>query len=473
MTQAEEMFENAILHWRDAKGKGTALIPKPLDDRVMILGVLQRIYSRSPTSRTIIVTNTFNERQTIIEFLTHQEDEDNNTEFKKLINDKYIKIFTIDFLLKNTGCFRPNLIVLYHIESVNEPLIYNIKLSVFNLVILNKLLSSQEMFELYKLAPMLEDFKHNEIEELRLSTPVEETQIGISIDENSEDNNLHNRYNEYISTTFSIFGSFDIMQQARLGNPQLNISANQICATIAQENGWHDRLDMSIDFNRQIDALYNPINLKERATQTYEIIRLRSQLLSDYNDKLETILDIVQKHHNEKILIINKRGDFANLVTTYLNTNSENAICGNYHDKVENIPAIDDDGNPIYYKSGAKKGERKYMASQAQKTYNEKAFNANKLNVLSVNNTPDKELSVDVDVVIITSPQCECLKSYMYRLSNVSFNRNKLILYTLYIKNSIEERMLADKERTKNHVIFNNYKNDDISVEYSDFVVAD
>ena len=61
----------------------------------------------------------------------------------------------------------------------------------------------------------------------------------------------------------------------------------------------------------------------------------------------------------------------------------------------------------------------------------------------------------------------------MYRLSNVSFNRNKLILYTLYIKNSIEERMLVDKEKTKNHVIFNNCKNDDISVEYSDFVVAD
>ena len=85
MVQAGEMFENAILHWRDAKGKGTALIPKPLDDRVMILGVLQRIYSRSPTSKTIIVTNTFNERQTIIEFLTHREDEDNNNEFKKLI----------------------------------------------------------------------------------------------------------------------------------------------------------------------------------------------------------------------------------------------------------------------------------------------------------------------------------------------------------------------------------------------------
>ena len=473
MVQAGEMFENAILHWRDAKGKGTALIPKPLDDKVMILGVLQRIYSRSPTNTTIIVTNTFNERQSILEFITHQEDEENNAEFKKLIETKKIKLFTIDFLLKNTGCFRPHLMILYHLESISDTIIHNVQLSLFNLVIINKLLTSDEMFKLYKVARMLEDFKHNEIEELRLSTPVEETQIGVLIDENSDDAKLLNRYNEYVSTTFSIFGSFDIMQQARVGNPQLNISANQICATIAQENGWSERLDMSVEFNRQIDALYNPMNLKERATQTYEIIRLRSQLLSDYNDKLETILDIVQQHHNAKILIINKRGDFANLVTTYLNTNSENVICGNYHDKVENVPAVDDNGNPIYYKSGPKKGERRYMAAQAQKTYNEKAFNAGKLNVLSVNNSPDKELFIDVDIVIITSPQCESLKNYMYRLSNISFNRNKLKLYTLYIKNSIEEKMLTDKERTRHHILLNNCKNNDDTAQNYDFIVAD
>ena len=175
----------------------------------------------------------------------------------------------------------------------------------------------------------------------------------------------------------------------------------------------------------------------------------------------------------EKILIINKRGDFANLVTTYLNTNSENVICGNHHDKVENIPAVDDDGNPIYYKSGPKKGERRYMAAQAQKTYNEKAFNTGKLNVLSVNNSPDKDLFIDVDVIIITSPQCESLKNYMYRLSNVSFNRNKLKLYTLYIKNSIEEKMLTNKERTRHHIILNNCKNNDDNVQNYDFVVAD
>ena len=59
------------------------------------------------------------------------------------------------------------------------------------------------------------------------------------------------------------------------------------------------------------------------------------------------------------------------------------------------------------------------MAAQAQKTYNEHMFNQNKIRVLSTNNAPDKELAVDVDIIIITSPQCESIKSYMYRMSHL------------------------------------------------------
>ena len=96
MNKAGEIFENAILHWRDAAGVGTALIPTTLNDKVMVLGVLQRIYFRSPTCKTIIITNNFSERQEIIEFITQQGDEENDAEFKKIINEGNIKVFVID-----------------------------------------------------------------------------------------------------------------------------------------------------------------------------------------------------------------------------------------------------------------------------------------------------------------------------------------------------------------------------------------
>lgn len=474
MNKAGEIFENAILHWRDAAGIGTALIPTILNDKLMVLGVLQRIYARSPTCKTIIITNDFFERQNIIEFITQQGDEENDNEFKKIINEGHIKILTFDFIIKNMYKTTYFLCILYRPKSIHKIILDYLTNSKFKLVILNKLLTNKEdIISLYKVCPLLDDFKHNEIEEVRLSTPVEEIQIGVDIPEDSNIRKDLNKSDEYISTSLAIFGSFEEMQQARTGNTTLNISSNQICAQIAQANGWNENLDMSIQFNVDIDRLYNPMILKERATKTYEIIRNRSQLLSDYEGKLEAILNIIKDNPNKKILIINKRGDFANKVTEYINNNSVSSICGNYHDKVDPIPAVDFNNTPLYYKSGAKKGERRMMAFQAQKTYNEYMFNNNKLNVLSTNNAPDKELNIDVDIIIITSPQCESIKSYIYRMSNISFNSNNIILYSLYCKNSMEERLLDNKEKANNHTIINKCEKNIFSEKNSDFIVVD
>lgn len=80
-----EIFEDAINHWKDKKGVGTALILPPLNDKVMVLGILQRVCNKSPTAKIIICVNSFDERIAIIEFLTNQKGEDeNNNEFKNL-----------------------------------------------------------------------------------------------------------------------------------------------------------------------------------------------------------------------------------------------------------------------------------------------------------------------------------------------------------------------------------------------------
>lgn len=471
MEYAGELFINAIEHWRDAKGIGTALIPHPLNDKIMVLEVLQRIYAHSPTLRTVIITTTFTERGNMLEFITHQEnEEENNQKFKKLISDGIIKVYTYDFVKNINNNVYPGLCILYRPEEICDKIAHYVGSCKFKLIVLNHLLQdANNMTTIYKIAPILDDFKQNEIEQLRLSTPVEEYQIGIDIDEDREEYKLLKYYNEYITTTISIFGSFDIIQQANLGNSQLNISAAKICYQIAQENGWNEHLDMSIEFNVEIDKLYNPNNLRERASKTYEIIRNRSQLLSDFELKLDSIFEIVRLNSDKKILIINKRGEFANKVTEHINTWSENNICMNYHDKVENIPAIDSNFNPIFYKSGSKKGERRMMAAQAQKTLAEKLFNENKINVISTNNSPDKDLCIDVDIIIISSPLCEDINSYLYRLSNINFRSNKIELYSIYCKNTIEQKQLENKTLANNHNV--KFSNDDNN--FSDFIVVD
>ena len=427
MTNPGEIFENAINHWRDEKGVGTAIIPAPLNDKLMVLGVLQRIYARSPTVNSVIITNSFSERQSFTEFLTQQENaEENNEEFKNLISSGKIKVFTDKFIKSYKVQTYPFLCVWYRPDGACEEVLDYVSKCKFKLVVLNKFLSNyDDVLKLYQVAPLLKDFQQAEVEAIRLSTPVEETQIGVDIPVDSKVYELLKYYDEYVATSLSIFGSFDIMQQANTGNQQLNISSTQICYQISQENGRNEHLDV--------------------------------------------ILDIVRENKDKKILIINKRGDFANKVTDFLNDLSDTIICGNYHDKVDNIPAVTLTGQPVYYKSGARKGERKMMGAKAQKTLNVERFNNDVIHVLSTNNSPDKDLAIDVDVVIITSPMCEDIKSYMYRLSKIYFRSKLIKLYSLYCSNTSEQRLIEKKELSDNH----NVKNSNADENYSAFIVDD
>ena len=143
------------------------------------------------------------------------------------------------------------------------------------------------------------------------------------------------------------------------------------------------------------------------------------------------------------------------------------------HDKVEPIPAVDINGRPIFYKSGPRKGERRTLGADAQKTLNNKLYNLNKLRVLSTNNAPDKSLNGDIDIIIITSPQCEDIETYLYRFTNVYIPSGKLKLYSIYIKNSLEESKINSKLVSEMHSIVNNCENSVVSENNSDFIVVD
>ena len=471
---ADELFEQAALNWRNNKGVGTAFVPAPLNDKVLLYHILTKVYAKNPSAITIIIVNEFTQRRDIVEFITNTGEEENDTEFKKLIANKFIYVFTYSFFIKSHWRLPVDLAIWYRPEGYDISTEISRLKSTFKLVVLNKLLTNNIISSsLYKITPLLDCFKQAEIDELRISSPIEEMWIDVQIPEDSESYRLYQYYCKYIETSLNIFGSFDIMQQARIGNLALNISSAEICNQIAQENGWSDHLDMNYEYNRKIDELYNPNNLRERATQTYEIIRNRSNLVADYEGKLEKILEIVNNNKDHKILIISKRGEFANKITDYLNNYSEVDICGNYHNKVDNIDAVDIDGNPIFIKSGAEKGKRKVLGAKAQMSLNEKKFNLGKLYCLSLSNAPDKSLCVDVDTIIITSPLCENIKSYLYRLTNIHINTDKIKLFSIFCKNTIEQQRLFNKPVSEMHEIVNKSEFTANVENKSDFIIVD
>ena len=470
----DEIFLKAVNSWKNNRGVGTMLCPAPLNNKVPLLLILQRIYSRSPTCSTIIIVENFNDRLDIIDFLTKQDDKENNAEFKRLLDEKYIRIFTHDFIRSGRWNSPSFLGILYNPE--NFDLTYRLWLDgcKFKLVITNKILESQEdRFYLNQVCPVLNEFKQNEIDELRTSRPVEEYLIGVDIPTDIDIYKLLEYYNKEITTTLNIFENFDNIKYARIGNAQTNESAMQYCTRLAEENGWSPNLDMSLEYNQMLDATYNPNLLNDRASKCYEMMRLRSQILTDFFGKLDKVYDICKEHENEKILIINYRGEFAAKVTEYLNNMFGNVVCGDFHNKVENIILKKPNGEPVLVKSGINKGKPKEIGWKAQMTLNQSKFNNGEINILSTNNSPDKSLNIDVDIVIITSPICEDIKSYLYRLTKVNYKGDTIKLYTIYCKSTLEHKRLLEREPSINHKIVNKDENIDISENNFDFVIAD
>lgn len=470
----DELFLNAVETWRKNNGVGTMLCPPPFNDKIPILFILQRIYSKSPDCSTVIIVNDFKARLDLMHFLTNQEDEDNNKEFKRLFEEKNIRIITREFLRTGRWNSHAFLGILYTPENFDLGLRLWINGCKFKLIILNKILSEQEdRLYISKICPILDEFKQKELDELRTTRPVEEMWVSVDIPTDCENYKLLEYYNKEISTTLNIFGNFDNIKYARTGNPITNESAMEFCNDIAYQNGWSDSLDMSIEYNQMIDEIYNPNNLNDRAKKVYEIIRLRSNIVTDYEGKLDKIYEICKKHENEKILVISKRGEFAAKVTEYLNNMFDNVVCGDYHNKVENIIFRNKDGTPVLVKSGVNKGKPREIGYQAQMTLNQRKFNEGEINILSTSNSPDKGLSIDVDVIIITSPLCEDIKSYLYRLSKINCRGDVIKLYTVFCKSTIEHKQLLDKEMSSNHVIVNKDENMNISENNFDFVIAD
>lgn len=460
---AEELFNKALYDWRNAKGKGTFIIPFPFDDKLVIAEALKKIYSKDFYCHTTIIVNDFNERHKLIEYIKNNTDDN----IKYFLDDR-LNVFTKDYLLNKPVRYY-KVFILYNVVDISEFIYKSLEISKFNLVVFNKLPITNIIDKVYKISPLIKHFTQKEFNDVKLSSPVEEVQIPVYLPEDSDDKKCLDKFTEYITTSINIFGSFDILRQAHSGNIALNISPMQICAQIAKENGWNPKLDMNVEFNREIDKLYNPGQLKDRAINTYDIIRNRNNLLSDYEGKLFKIYEIFRDNPTEKYLIISKRADFAVRITEFLNEMFGETICMNYHDKVKTIDAVDSLGNPIFYKSGINKGKRKTMGAKAQKTLAIQLFNSDVIRALSTNNAPDKDLNIIIDGIIITSPMCEELQSYLYRLSKVYFRLDRIKLFSLYCGCTTEQTKLESKSRMKNHSV----KSDSNDNFDCDFVVVD
>ena len=444
----EESYNFLINKWASAeyKGRGSNHCIKPLDYSEIICRIITQMRNKNPTVKIFIAVKEWAIRVKIFDkFKAYDIDAKTiNCVSETYLNAKYTYHYDICFIVG--------------FDTVT-PEVYNLFVhSKFRLMLLtDDVIDSKKLVNIYeKCKPINNPIDANSINAYRLSLPVEEHQIAVDF-ANAEHLNAYNQYSEYITQVLQIFGDFNNIAYARKGAPD-GRSSEQVLNDIAKYNGWSSTMDMSNPFTKQIDECYNPIVLGEKAHTCYEVMRKRGVLVSDNSAKLEAIGQIIRDNPDDKIIIISKRGEFAAEITNYLNE-TFGEICGDYHDKIEPRVMTDDNGVPVLYKSGSMKGQPRIAHAQAIGSRNLDFYNRGRLRVLSLKNASNTAISASFSVMIITSSLCDSIDEIRYRFNHLDIDSNKLVVYKLFMNETIEEKALSKEKLSPNHTIIEAKKN--------------
>ena len=445
----EESYNFLINKWASAeyKGRGSIHCVKPLDYSEIVCRIIVQMRNKHPTAKIFIAVKEWAIRVKIFDkFKSYDIDPKTiNCVSETYLNAKYTYSYDLCFIVG--------------FDEVTLE-VYNLFVhSKFRLMLLtNDVIDSKKLANIYeKCKPINNPIDANSINAYRLSLPVEEHQIAVDF-ANAEHLNVYNQYSEYITQVLQIFGDFNSIAYARKGAPD-GRSSEQVLNDIAKYNGWSSTMDMSNPFTKQIDECYNPIVLGEKAHTCYEVMRKRGVLVSDNTAKLEAIGQIVKDNPEDKIIIISKRGEFAAEITNYLNE-TFGEICGDYHDKIEPRVMTDDNGVPVLYKKGsAKAGQPKIAHAQAIGSRNLDFYNRGRLRVLSLKNASNTAIFASFSVMIITSSLCDTIDEIRYRFNHLDIDSNKLVVYKLFMNETIEEKALGKEKPSPNHTIIEAKKN--------------
>ena len=448
MMKPIDVYSDLANKWREYSCKASCILLEPYNPDELIAFILDKSIKKNNAIKVMIIVDDYTTRCKIVHALNDNNITNNNY---TCISYQYIKS-SINY--KYDLAFYVGITNYSYINYMN----CRVKYGLF--IITTDKITSENRIEIYKYFPIINQADYNAKNFNRFSYPVEEKLIGVDFI-NIADKEKYNEYTAYINTTINIFGSFDNINRAKLGDKTTGQSAEDVRLCIAQYNGWNENLNTTIPFNKQIDDLFNPISLEERASTAYNIIRERNNLVNNNCSKIPVIINLLNNElKDKKVVVISKNGELATTVCDALTEN--NISCGEFHNDIEPRAIYDNDANDwIRYKSGLKKGEVKMFGSQAISSLSIERFNSNNIRVLSIKNCSSESLEIACDVLIFMSPNCFNIKEFLYRYNNITFNKNKINVYKLYMKETNEE---IDTEHIKpmsnKHVIKNINKDD-------------
>lgn len=443
--------------WLKNRARGNICIYHPLSVIACLYPTFIKYLDANPTKSCFIVINDFNYRNTIIQHFQQNLGIKNSEKYlsrMKIVTAKFIKNVPTNY----------DFITIIGVEDYN--FIQNCANSIK--FILNVITNNKIDLGLYNsftnLFPMLLlNVNLDDIIKSKIHSPVKEHRIQIIFDE--ETLTRYKKQSDYIIDSMKIFGNLDTVTACRIGDVKSGLSAVECRLRIARYNGWSETLDKSVEINKTIDAVFNPLAIEERANNVFNISRLRRYLVETYDSKLNEILKIINKNLDKKIIIVSKSGMFANDIAQYINKKSNgNLFCGQYHNDIPKSYIMDGNGKPITYKTGVNKGKEKLFGSAALSNYYLDLYNAGFIKLLSIKSASDIDLKCDCDIIIFTSTLLPNIFEFKTRYTNINFPDGYTEIYRLYCKDTIEESIFYKEEQSNLITICDELMQSDVKI---------
>lgn len=476
-----DVYETSINKWSRNKGIGTISYDRALDLFTPIKAVLNKFFSFDPNRRvTVVVPSAVDIDHWSTALIK-------DFQYADKIGTDMLKFITADSIIFNKYKDDVTLLIFYRIEKFIEG--ERLKLVKGEYITYKYLLGVtnspdpyDDTFGLYAACPVIDRVTKVDVVTHGLLDASIDFNVGLTM--NNNDQLKFRDYSSFIKDTIDMFnGDFNLILNCYHGDRVNGISADMFRNDLATSKGWSKDIDTSSTYFSNIDRYFSPNALYERAKSFTEIIKKRKNLLSDNDVKVAAVLEIIEKYKDKKILIINKRPNFANVLSYAINdrikghhlkvdkpkqtlfnvandkkldafTVKGSFICVEYHPNVESRPLIDIETNDfIKYKSGNNKGKvKKFGATSLNKIANER-FNEGYHTVMSTSNSMPKTAELTIDFVIVTSPECDTLNKFQYRVNRLDFSDNVKIV-NLYLHNTKELDKLKEKQAlTKTKVI--------------------
>ena len=435
-------YDKILNKWKNQKCIGSCILLHPYKAEVLISEAIKKMIAKNNNIKIIIVVDCFDTRCNIIKAIV-----DN-----KIPKDD-ISIISFDYI-KNTFHYRYDVAFIVGLTNYDlaNHVLDCVKYKLF--IITSDKLTAYNKDRICKYLPCVNTANYDDLNKVRFRFPVEEHRIAVNF-ANIDDKKQYDDYTTYIDNVINTFGSFEMIEYARIGNKATGQSAESVRATIAEYNGWKPDMNTTIPYLKSIDDVFNPNTLAETAATAYNIIRYRRELICNYKAKVNSIIKLLNNElKDKKVLIVSKSGEYANFIASELNAN--NIPCGCYHNDIENSAIYDDEiADYIRYKTGANKGEiktfgatslSKYWLQRFDLSLSDKLNLTKCINVLSIKNYSSDELKCSVDAVIFTSGLYASVDEFRYRFKDVKFNTDVHPYYKLYLRSTVEERNINDEK---------------------------